>query len=106
VGNFRPEGVNHSTDKKQTNEYVRTLNGMDWNLPGAWQASISHMYAYARFKEEDPLGVNAQALNDLLLSGHYNPFATSIVSPSLVSPKDGVSVADNSAETLAQFFYD
>jgi len=105
VGNFRPQGVNVSGDKRQKNDYLRTLNGVNLHLGGDWQASLSHMYAYARFEENDPLGVNAQALSGLLLSGRYNPFATSIVAPNLVSPKDGVSVAANSDATLSQFFY-
>lgn len=106
VGNFRPEGVNRSAEKRQENLYLRTLNGLNWQLSDTWQGSLSHMFAQARFEEEDPQGVDAQALNDLLAAGTYNPFATSIVNPTLVSPKDGVSRADNSDATLDQFFYD
>lgn len=105
VGNFRPEGVNHRDDKRQKNDYARTVNGLDWRFGSQWNGTLSHGYAYARFEEKDPQGVDAQALNNLLLSGSYNPFGTSIVSPTLVSPKDGVSVAGNSAAALDQIFY-
>lgn len=105
VGNFRPEGLNRRADKEQTNTYARTINGLNWRFGSDWTASLSHGYSYAKFVEDDAQGVDAQALNNMLLAGTYNPFGTSIVSPTLVSPKDGSSVAGNSAAVLDQFFY-
>ena len=105
VGNFRPEGVNHGGDKRQQNDYLRTVNGVNWQFGSAWSTTLSHSFASARFEENDPLGVDAQAMADALLAGDYNPFGTSIVTPDLVSPKDGASVAGNSDAVLDQFFY-
>jgi iron complex outermembrane recepter protein len=105
VGSLRPEGVNRSGDKRQKNDYLRTANGVNWELSDYWETTVSHGYAQARFEENDPMGVNAQVLNNLLLSGAYNPFGTSIVDPDRVSPKDGTTVAANSDATLSQIFY-
>src|SRR6202011_127009 len=77
----------------------------DLALARAWHVAASHEYAYAEFQENDPVRINATALNGLILSGAYNPFATSIVSPTFVSPKNGVSGAANSPSVINQIFY-
>jgi iron complex outermembrane receptor protein len=105
VGNFRPEGQHYGGEKRQKNDYLRTVNGMSLRLGDAWSSQLSHAYSWARFEENDPLGVNAQSLASVLESGQYNPFGTSIVTPGLISPKDGVSVAGNSPDVLDRFFY-
>ena len=105
MGNFRPQGVNFAGDKRQTNTYFRALNGFDVTLPAEWSGSLSHLFAYAQFEEEDPVRVNSINLNRLIASGAYNPFATSLLSPNLVSPKDGRTVAANSKAILDQIFY-
>lgn len=105
VGNFRPQGIHFSGDKQQTNTYLRSVNGLDIGLGGDWQMTISHAYAHARYDERDPVRMDSRALNRLLLEGRYNPFATSITDPTLVSPKDGVSVAGNSQDVIDQIFY-
>ena len=105
VGNFRPQGIHFSGDKKQTNTYLRTVNGLEIALGGDWQMTVSHAYAHARFEERDPVRINSRELNRLLLEGQYNPFATSITNPTLVSPKGGVSVAGNSPDVINQIFY-
>ena len=105
VGNFRPQGIHFADDKEQTNTYLRTVNGLDIVLSGDWQMTVSHAYAHARFEESDPVRIDSRELNRLLLEGRYNPFATSITNPTLVSPKDGVSVAGNSQDVIDQIFY-
>ena len=105
VASFRPEGQYVSKDKRQTNTYLRTVNGLDFAIGAQWQATLSHQYAHAEFEENVPLSHNATSINNLLSSGTYNPFASSRLTPGLVSPKDGVSVAGNSQATLDRLFY-
>lgn len=105
VANYRPEGGVYRANKRQENINIRVLNGFEVELSRDWVTSLSHMYAYARFSEEDPVRYNADALNRLTLAGQYNPFGTAAVSPDLVSPKDGTSLAANTAAILGQVFY-
>lgn len=105
VANIRPQGQYREDDKRQTNTYIRAVNGLDLSLGHDWRGTLAHEYAHAQFEENNPLIVNATSFNSLLASGRYNPFGTSIVSPTLVSPKDGRSVAANSEEVLDQVFY-
>ncbi len=105
VGNLRPEGIHYGGEKRQKNDYLRMVNGLIGRFGEDWSTTASHSFASARFEENDPLGVNAEGLASVLLSGDYNPFGTSIVSPGLVSPKDGSSVAANSDATLNRIFY-
>jgi iron complex outermembrane receptor protein len=105
VANIRPEGKYREGDKRQTNTYIRAVNGLDLSLGHDWRGTLAHEYAHAQFEENNPLLVNATAFNSLLASGRYNPFGTSVVNPTLVSPKDGISVAANSEDVLDQIFY-
>lgn len=105
VGNLRPQGSYISADKKQTDTYLRIVNGLDLSLAHDWHVSASDEYAYGQYQELNPLGINATAFNNLIATGQYNPFGTAIVTPTLVSPKDGVSVAGNSASVVSQIFY-
>jgi iron complex outermembrane receptor protein len=105
VANIRPQGSYLQDDKRQTNTYIRAVNGLDLTLGSDWSATLAHQYAHAQFEENNPLIVNATSFNNLLATGRYNPFGTSVVNPTLVSPKDGVSIAANSEEVLDQVFY-
>lgn len=105
VANLRPEGTVFEGRVRQQNTYVRALNGLRLQAPHDWVATASHQYAYARFDEQRPVSFNADAINRLVLEGRYNPFATSVVSPGLVSPKDGSSVAANNQAVIDQLFY-
>ncbi len=105
VGNFRPQGLHMSADKRQTNTYLRMVNGFDLTVGHDWQIEAAHQFAHAQYHEQNPLGVNSTVLNSLIASGEYNPFATSILTPDLLSPKDGVSVAANPQSVLDQIFY-
>jgi iron complex outermembrane receptor protein len=105
AGNFRPQGPYYSGEKEQTDTYLRFVNGLDLALAHDWHITASDEYAYAEFEENDPVRINATALNSLIAIGQYNPFASSIVTPTLVSPKNGTSVAANSASVINQLFY-
>lgn len=105
VASFRPEGQYVTSDKRQTNTYLRTVNGLDVAIGDDWRATASHQYAHAEYQENLPLSLNATNINGLLLSGAYNPFASSRLTPDLVSPKDGASVAGNSEDVIDRLFY-
>jgi outer membrane receptor protein involved in Fe transport len=103
---FRPQGFFYYPVKlSQTNQYLRVMNGLDVQLPARWQASASYMWAQGENTLENPGNINAAVLNALTLSGQYDPFAVSVLDPTLISPKNGVSVAANSDALLKQFFY-
>ncbi len=104
VGPYRPMGNFYSSPKRQTNTYMRFLNGIEANI-GRWHAEVSHIFAHAEYQELNGIGVNAQNLNNMITAGTYNPFGTSILTPGLVSPKDGRSVAGNSAAAVSQVFF-
>lgn len=105
VASFRPEGQYATARKRQTNTYLRAVNGLELSIATRWRGSLSHQYANGEFLENLPLSLNAPNINGLILNGDYNPFASAIVTPGLISPKDGVSVADNSQEITNRLFY-
>jgi iron complex outermembrane receptor protein len=104
-GNFRPQGVYFSGEKQQTDTYFRSVNGLDVSFAHDWHLTGTYEYAFAEFAENDPVRINATALNNLIAEGLYNPFATSIVDPTLVSPKYGTSLAGNPQSIINQIFY-
>lgn len=103
---FRPQGFfYYPVTLTQTNQYLRVLNGLDFKLPGQWTAAASYMWAQGEYTAENPGNINASVLNALTLSGQYDPFAVSVLQPTLISPKDGISTAGNSNAILQQIFY-
>jgi iron complex outermembrane receptor protein len=105
AGNLRPQGQYFSGQKRQSDTYLRVLNGLDWSLPHEWHATVSHEFAYAEFDENDPVRFNAPILNADLLNGTYNPFATSVLSPTTISTKDGMTPFGNTQSVINQIFY-
>lgn len=103
---LRPQGFfYYPVTLTQTNQYLRVLNGLDFKLPGEWKGSVSYMWAQAENTQENPGNENASVLSALTASGKYDPFALSVLDPTLVSPKNGVSTAGNSNAILQQIFY-
>jgi iron complex outermembrane receptor protein len=103
---FRPQGFFfYPVTLSQTNQYLRVLNGVDIDLPEDWRGSVSYMWAQGDYTLENPGNINAAQLNALTAAGKYDPFAVSVLDPTLVSPKDGVSIAGNSKALLQQFFF-
>lgn len=105
IANLRPGGSYVDGTKKQSNTYLRTVNGLELVAFSDWRASLSHQYAYAEFQENFSLGNNGTGTNSLLASGLYNPFASSVLTPNLVSPKNPNRTAGNSQSIIDQLFY-
>jgi iron complex outermembrane receptor protein len=81
-------------------DYWRGVAGFDYSLGGSWKANVSYMHASSKRTANRPYEFIASAVNDALLDGSWNPFGTALANPTLVSPKDGSSVAANSDELL------
>ena len=105
VANLRPGGDSVSGIKRQSNTYLRAVNGIDATLIHNWRASLAHQYTQAEFQENFGLANNAPGTNRLLANGLYNPFASSVLTPGLVSPKDPTRTAGNSPAVVDELFY-
>ncbi|WP_198683554.1 TonB-dependent receptor domain-containing protein [Peristeroidobacter agariperforans] len=81
-------------------DYWRGVGGVDFDLTERWNTNFSYMYASSKRTDDRAYEFVKQNVNELLLSGQWNPFGTSVSNPSLISPKDGTSVAANSDEVL------
>lgn len=79
--------------------YYRGLGGVNVEL-GRWNMDVSYMFSRSDWSESSPFDYNAPTVNRLILDGEFNPFGTRVVRPTLVSPKDGVSVAGLSDDVL------
>jgi len=111
VASLRPLGVAyngraHAGERSSQTDYPRADASLDIDLGHAWVATASYQFARADFSDRQELRYNANVLNGLIASGLFNPFGTSVVSPTLVSPKDGRSVAENSQAVIDQFITD
>lgn len=76
--------------------YYRGLAGFNWYVSANWSIRANYIYALAKRNFRSENNWNATTLNGAVLDGSFNPFGTSRVRPSLISPKDGVSTAENS----------
>lgn len=107
----RPFGVEEffDTDFDQDLEfrlnYFRALGGVAFDLGDNWQADVSYVYNKSEWRQSTPFQYVAANLNAALADGSYNPFGTRIVSPSLVSPKDGNSIAGITENVLNNVTY-
>jgi outer membrane receptor protein involved in Fe transport len=80
-------------DREYRLNYLRGLAGVEIELPGSWSIDASYMYANSEWRIKRPYNYVASELNASIEAGTYNPFGTRTADPTLVSPKDGVSVA-------------
>lgn len=97
----RPLGSGFKDQDREIDiDYWRGVAGLDFDISERWNANFSYMYASSKRTDDRPYEFIRQNVNDAALSGLWNPFGTAIADPTLVSPKDGVSVAANSDEVL------
>jgi len=82
---------------------TRVVGGFDWEFGDSWLLYGSYVWANSDFSRSAPREWDIPTYAALIQSGDWNPFGTRIVSPDLVSPRDGVSVAGNSEDVEAQF---
>ena len=104
----RPLGadVNNNELTQQINreiEYQRILNGLEFNLPNDWYLDVSYMWSKSSRTTDSPHNYRSDVYQDLVRDGLWNPFGTRLANPSLVSPKDGTSVAGTSQVIQDQF---
>lgn len=86
-------------DIRDFNHY-RALNGIEIELPGEWLLDTSFMWAKNTLTSRGSHTYRSDEFQDQVRSGLWNPFGSRIATPTLVSPKDGVSVAgDTSGQT-------
>ena len=76
--------------------YLRMLTGIKADLSDEWSVEASYMFSRSERDQTRPFNYIKSVVNGSLLNGTWNPFGTRLANPSLVSPKDGVSVAANS----------
>ncbi len=86
-------GEGSEFDREYTYNYFRALTGVKVTLSENWYADVSYVYNRAERNLLTAYEYVASALNSSLAAGTYNPFGTRVTDPTLVSPKDGVSVA-------------
>ena len=88
---------------KREMQYVRILNGLEYDLSDSWSLNASYGWAKSTRTTNEPHNYRADVFNDLVKSGEWNPFGTRLSNPTLVSPRDGTSEAGNSDITLKKF---
>jgi iron complex outermembrane receptor protein len=76
--------------------YLRMLSGIKADLSDQWSVEASYMFSRSERDQTRPFNYIKSVVNGSLLNGTWNPFGTRLADPSLVSPKDGTSVAANS----------
>jgi iron complex outermembrane receptor protein len=91
-------GGNGPGDREIDLDYFRFMSGVDVELSDYWTLNASYMYSAANRDESRPYNYIASSINNRLLDGSWNPFGTHLADPTLVSPKDGVTIAGNSTE--------
>lgn len=82
---------------------TRIVGGFDYQLNDNWLLYGSYVWSNSDFRRTAPREYDIPTFAALIASGDWNPFGTRIVSPSLISPKDGVSTALNEDDVLNQF---
>lgn len=92
-------------DREYRLNYIRGLGGFEFDLPGTWSVDASYMYAKSEWRNLRPYEYVASQLNASILAGLYNPFGTRTANPTLVSPKDGVSVAGFNREDFNRWHH-
>jgi iron complex outermembrane recepter protein len=105
LGGDAYNGDNAPKRRSRTN-YPRVGGSLDVALGRSWVGNAAYQYAGADLSDRQPLRYRADALNQAILSGAFNPFGTAITNPVLVSPKDRTSVAGNSQAVIDQFITD
>ena len=98
----RPLGVqfNGTEDRTIDRKYQRAVTGLRVGHDGGWGSEWSISYSGSSYVDEEAFEWIADQVNGSVLNGSWNPFGTAVVTPELLSPKDGISQAGNSPELL------
>jgi len=72
------------------------MQGFEWSLPGDWFLDTSYGWAKSVITTDAPHNYRSALFQDQVRDGDWNPFGSRLSNPTLVSPKDGVTVAGSS----------
>lgn len=89
-------GGNGPADLEIDLSYMRMLSGISTDLSDKWSVEATYMFARSERDQTRPFNYIASVVNGRLMDGSWNPFGTRLANPTLVSPKDGASIAGNS----------
>lgn len=95
----RPFGidVNHNAlteDTRRQTEYVRMVNGLEYDFENSWFIDGSFSFAQATRVSDYPHTYRSDKFQELVRSGEWNPFGTRLSDPDFVSPKDAADTAN------------
>ena len=82
---------------------TRVVGGFDYELGDTWLVYGSAVWSNSDFTRQAPREWEIPVFADQIVAGAWNPFGTRLTNPTLVSPKDGVSVAANSEDVQSSF---
>lgn len=104
----RPFGIdvnhNEKTEKlRRQTDYIRFMNGIEYHFDNSWFIDGSYSYSHATRTTRFAHTYRSDIFQQLVKDGEWNPFGTRLSDPTLVSPKDGLSVAGNSQITEDKF---
>ena len=85
-------------------DYARIMNGVEVDVTDNWFLDLSFSWAKSRRTTESPHNYRSDIFQDQVRDGVWNPFGTALANPTLVSPRDGLSVAGR--DPLAQQEWD
>ena len=87
----------------RTMDYTRVIQGLEIDLPKDWFLDMSYMWAQSKRTTDAPHNYRSDIFQDLVRSGEWNPFGTRLSDPTLVSPRDGVTIAGSNQDTQDKF---
>jgi len=103
----RPLGADADSENLTDIETVftntRLVGGFDFGINDSWNLNGSYVFSNSDYTRAAPHDWDIPAFQDAILGGFWNPFGTRVSDPTLVSPRDGVSIAGNSEEVFNRF---
>ncbi|MDG1859549.1 MAG: TonB-dependent receptor, partial [Emcibacteraceae bacterium] len=105
----RPLGSTYDGENAEeiitTFQNIRISGGFDYFIDENWVFNANYTWSNSDMNRITPREYDGVKFQEQILLGAYNPFGTAIVSPDLISPKDGISSAGNSKEDIDQFTF-
>ncbi len=95
-------GRNSPANRTSDISYFRSMTGFTYQINDDWSVEMDYVASLAKWDQSTFLDYSAPVVNQLLLDGLFNPFGTRVANPTLISPKDGVSVAGLSDDVFNQ----
>ncbi|MEM9015235.1 MAG: TonB-dependent receptor [Pseudomonadota bacterium] len=82
---------------------TRIVGGFDYSVKDNWILYGSYTWSNADFNRRAPREWDIETFADQIVAGAWNPFGTRLTNPDLISPRDGVSTAENTPEVQSSF---